>query len=146
MDDEFDNLPSQEQDTNETSSPKDAPTDSELLHELCSKLTGFSISMDKLGKDFNYFKNESTSRTQNLEDRFDAFMNEKVPPKQTNASDSSQQSTTIDTPTVSPCDGSPSNNPPNNSTESGDSRQRKTPCTHSTTSLSHSLARQSRPS
>ena len=89
LDYEFDNPPSQEQDTNETSSPKDAPTDSELLHELCSKLTGLSISMDKLGKDFNYFKNESTSRTQNLEDRFDAFIHGKPSHTQTDASDSS---------------------------------------------------------
>ena len=68
------------------------------------------ISMDKLGKDFNHFKNEYTSHTQNLEDRFDAFIHGKPSHTQTDASDSSQQSTAAAAPKVSPRDTSLSNN------------------------------------
>ena len=132
LDDEFDNPPSQEQDTNETSSPKDSPTDSDLLRELCSKLTIFSISMDKLGKDFNDFKNESTSRTKNLEDRFDAFIHGKPSHTQTDASDASQQSTASVAPKVPPRDTSPSSNASTSPSQPDDSRQRKTPRTNST--------------
>ena len=60
--------------------------------------------MDKLGKDFNNFKNESNSRTQNLEDIFDAFIHGKPPHTQTDASDSSQQPAAAAAPKVPPRD------------------------------------------
>ena len=145
LDEDFDSSPSQDQESNDSSSNKDPPSDSDLLRELCSKLNGFTISMEKLGQDFTDFKNESSSRTQNLEDRFDAFINGKPPPTQNDASDPSQQSAAGAAPTVSPRDGSPSADASNTPSQSDGSRQRNTPSTHSTNFYGNNTAHNSFP-
>lgn len=145
LDEDFDSSPSQDHESNDSSSNKDPPSDSDLLRELCSKLNGSTISMEKLGQDFTDFKNESSSRTQNLEDRFDAFINGKPPPTQNDATDPSQQSAAGVAPTVSPRDGSPSTDASNTTSPSDGSRQKNTPRIHSTNFYENNKAHNSFP-
>ena len=74
--------PSIENELDLPSSPKTPPSDSDLLRELCSTMSNFTLSVENLGKDFENFKIESATRTQHLETGFDTFLNGHLPLKQ----------------------------------------------------------------